>query len=128
MIDTVDEERQALDPKLKAILSPDEEEAKGYLYCAKCSHVIGRADDRIEVNGAFQHRLTNPAGITFDLGCYRDALGSTIAGERQAADSWFAGYLWRYASCAACGEHLGWYFDTSDHFFYGLILDRVQSD
>ena len=128
MIDVIDKERQALDPKLKAILDEEKKEEKGYLYCATCSHVIGRVDDRIEVNGSFQHTLTNPAGITFNLGCFRDALGSALSGERQAADSWFPGFLWRYAACAECSEHLGWYFDNADNYFYGLILNRIQSD
>lgn len=128
MIDVNDKERQALDPKLRAILGEEKRSERDYMYCAKCSHVIGRANDKIEVNGGFQHQLTNPAGITFSLGCFQDALGSSLAGDRHAADSWFPGFLWRYAACAQCSEHLGWYFDNADAFFYGLILDRVQMD
>ena len=113
---------------MREILEREKKDDKGYIYCGICSNVIGRKDDRMEVEGSFQHRLTNPAGITFDLGCFRDALGSTLSGERQAADSWFPGFLWRYAACAECSEHLGWYFDNADAFFYGLILDRIQID
>ena len=133
MIDVVDKERQALDPKLKDLLEHEEEEARDFVYCGTCSTVIGRNSDRIEVTGSHDHRFANPYGFLFHIGCFSEALGCSIAGTPEAADSWFMGYQWRIASCSECQRHLGWYFDrvtpgSESDFFYGLILDRIQHD
>lgn len=125
MVDVFDKERQGLDPKLKDIV---EEADRNFIYCATCSSVIARDFDRTEVGGSHTHRFTNPISIHFHIGCFSQALGCTISGERVAADTWFAGFQWQIASCAECHIHLGWYFDRGDEFFYGLILDRIQND
>jgi len=120
--------REGLDPELEAIVERETRDSGGFVYCAACSSVIARSDDRIEVNGRHQHRCTNPYGFVFDLGCFAEALGCALSGERTAADTWFPGFQWRYASCDQCQRHLGWYFDSEGRYFYGLILDRIQSD
>ena len=120
-----------LDPKLRSIVESTTEDDKDFIFCAQCSHVITRRSERIEVNGSHSHNFTNPHGFAFHVGCFANALGCDISGSPQAADTWFMGYHWRYASCASCNGHLGWYF-TNNHaandFFYGIILDRVQED
>lgn len=126
MVNVVDKERQALDPKLREILEREKAEDKDYLYCGMCSNVITRGADRIEANGSHDHVLTNPHGFEFHLACFSEALGCSISGQRTAADTWFPGFEWRLATCAECQQHLGWYFDKSDQFFYGLIVDRLQ--
>ena len=131
MIDVVDKERQALDPKLQDLLEREEEEARDFIYCGTCSTVIGKNGDRIEVNGSHDHRFTNPYGYLFHIGCFSEALGCSIAGTPEAADSWFMGFQWRIAACGECQRHLGWYFDrvapgAESEFFYGLILERIQ--
>lgn len=130
MIDVLDKERQlrGLDPKLKEIVDDKEDDKGRFVYCAVCSSVIARQADRIEVAGSHDHHFTNPFGIRFHLGCFADALGCAISGERVAADTWFPGYQWRHATCADCQMHLGWYFDRASEFFYGLIIDRIQHD
>ncbi len=116
-----------LDPDLKTADADTTSPGKDFIYCARCSSVIGRVADRTEVNGSFDHHCTNPHGINFHLGCFSQALGCAISGQRMAADSWFPGFRWRLASCEQCQTHLGWYFDRRDtEFFYGLILDRIQ--
>ena len=99
MIDVLDEERQELDPKLKEIVDREPMERRDLLLCANCNHGIARQADRIEVSGSFSHFFTNPYGIEYHVGCYADALGCAIAGERMAADTWFPGFRWRLASC-----------------------------
>ena len=133
MIDVADKERQALDPELKDLLEREEEEARDFIYCSTCSAVIGRQADRIEVNGGHEHSFTNPFGYHFHIGCYGEALGCSISGVPEVAESWFVGFQWRFASCAECRRHLGWYFDrvtpgSESQFFYGLILDRIQHE
>ncbi|MEM7216800.1 MAG: cereblon family protein [Pseudomonadota bacterium] len=126
MVDVLDRP-ETLDPKLRALLD-DEEATEQYVYCAQCSNVLARCDAAIEINGAHTHFCVNPHGIEFDVRCYAQALGCAIAGEPTAADSWFPGYRWRFASCASCQIHLGWLFQGAEHQFYGLINDRIQSD
>lgn len=126
MIDVKDQDRQVLDPKLRDLLDDAQEDPGKLIVCNICSHVVTQETQAIEVQGAHQHRCTNPHGIEFLVDCYGQALGCDISGERHHADSWFAGYQWRIATCAECQQHLGWYFDRADDFFYGLITDRVQ--
>lgn len=124
-MDILDKERQGLDPKLKEMV---EDTDKSFVYCRMCSNVIARSSDRIEINGSHDHRFVNPYNIRFHIGCFAEALGCAISGERVAADTWFPGFQWRHATCGDCGQHLGWYFDRADDYFYGLILNRIQHD
>jgi hypothetical protein len=117
-----------LDPKLKSILSSSEDDDKDFIFCAQCSNVVSRACERIEIAGSHAHFLTNPHGFQFNVGCYGQALGCDISGQPEPADTWFMGYRWCIASCASCRTHLGWYFTSPNHNFYGLILDRIQED
>lgn len=124
------------DPALGAVLDrlkdqqrePEDEDRKRarYLYCAQCSQAVTQPEQAISINGGHQHLCMNPHGFEFDLGCYREALGCAISGEPTHADSWFPGFLWRYAHCADCQQHLGWYFERSDAYFYGLIRERIR--
>ncbi len=127
MIDVIDKERQGLDPALKPVVDDVSAAERDFLHCALCSAVVSRLANAIEVNGSHHHHCVNPHGFEFEVGCFNEALGCSISGERQHADSWFAGFQWRFASCSECQQHLGWYFDREGEYFYGLILDRVQS-
>lgn len=77
------------------------------------------------VNGRHQHAFFNPAGIAFELRCFRQASGAVPCGEPSAEFTWFSGYCWQIALCATCQSHLGWLF-TSDSAFYGLIATRLS--
>lgn len=119
-----------LDPKLRAMLGVDDKDDKNYVFCALCSHVITRVSEKIAVSGKHAHFLSNPHGIEFHVGCFGQALGCDLSGRPEAADSWFMGFLWHYASCSGCHAHMGWYFSqpSSDNAFYGLILDNLQEE
>jgi hypothetical protein len=97
------------------------------LFCGTCRHAITTVDARLSVNGAHQHRCTNPHGLTFDIGCFRDAPGCTVTGQPTAEHTWFPGYRWDIALCAQCHTHLGWRFESPADGFYGLILARLTS-
>ena len=128
MIDVIDKTGQASSTDREASKEKQRQEDKGYVYCATCSAVLASHTDRIEVNGSHDHTCTNPHGFTFHLGCYAQALGCSISGQPMAADTWFAGFQWRLATCSECSVHLGWYFERQEDFFYGLILDRIQQE
>lgn len=97
------------------------------LLCAQCRSLIALEPRRVEMSGSHTHTFTNPAGIVFQIGCFADAPGTTSIGGENSAFSWFPGFVWRIALCAACGEHLGWRFrsESSATHFFGLILDKL---
>lgn len=95
------------------------------IHCRACSHWVTRGRWAIQRGGSFEHRFRNPAGWSFQVGCYAKAPGASAAGQPTAEHSWFAGYLWRYAVCAGCGTHLGWWYLGSDTFA-GLIVTRLR--
>lgn len=133
MSDVIDLERAGLAPGLQDVLERKPEEARDFIYCSACSTVIARQTDRFEVNGSHDHSFVNPYGYQYRIGCFREALGCSISGAPQAADSWFTGFQWQLAACSDCRRHLGWHFERGaspvggDHF-YGLILDRIQHE
>jgi len=99
----------------------------GAIICRACSSVITNRADRIEIQGSHAHRRTNPGGFSYDFGCFSDAPGCAVAGNMSREHTWFAGHAWQVATCAGCGEHLGWLF-TGAASFFGLILARLAED
>ena len=105
----------------------DESGKEKRLFCALCRYPVTHEDERVPVNGRHEHTCTNPAGHTFGIGCFREAPGCGAIGEATEAHTWFKGYAWRIAICAGCEHHLGWRFQASADYFFGLILDRLTS-
>ena len=94
--------------------------------CARCSALVTRAALAVERDGAHEHTFRNPAGYSWTVRCFRDAAGCTADGPLTAEATWFAGYQWRYALCASCGRHLGWWFVGSGPSFVALIVPRIS--
>lgn len=97
------------------------------LFCSACRHPVTHQDERISIQGNHEHRCTNPHGIAYHIGCFRDAGGCVPIGEATAEFTWFAGYAWRIAVCAHCQAHLGWRFQSGGNYFHGLIVARLVS-
>ena len=95
------------------------------IVCRACGFTICHPDDAIPMAGAHRHTFANPHGIVFEIGCFRNAPGCAGVGPATDDFTWFAGYRWRIAICAACHEHLGWRFEGDSDSFHGLILDRL---
>jgi hypothetical protein len=103
-------------------------EEERVLFCATCAFLIAQERQRIAVQGSTEHRFMNPAGFTFHLGCFAEAIGAVVIGPDSHEYPWFAGHAWRYAHCAECGTHLGWHFRAGHQpGFFGLILDRLRA-
>lgn len=96
--------------------------------CRECDAEITTESQRIEIDGSHQHAFFNPHGLLFEIGCFAEAPGTLSAGEPTADFSWFPGFAWNHALCAACGQHLGWRYLSSASGFYGLVLNRLQED
>ena len=96
------------------------------IICKIYKAAITRQEDRVSIQGQHCHTCTNPADITYTIGCFRAAPGCCQIGPASFEHTWFQGYRWQMSVCADCGEHLGWCFNSTD-CFYGLILDRLLS-
>ncbi len=96
------------------------------IYCATCGYMVTRARWRLSMNG-HEHVLFNPAGQVFRVLCYREATGAVDRGVPTDEFSWFKGYLWNFALCRRCGNHLGWRFtgDSEPALFFGLIKGKL---
>jgi len=83
----------------------------------------------------------NPAGYVFHLVLFRDEnrcslLQNVIAvGQPHVAHSWFPSFMWSYAVCRSCGNHLGWRFiprrynsQTSEAFWGIRTTEFLNSD
>ncbi len=104
-----------------------EDHARGprCLACAACRVCITSDAARIEVGGRHEHTFANPFGYVYHIGCFAAAVGLARVGRPSAEFAWFPGYLWQIEPCAACGEHLGWWFQAAARGFHGLILNRL---
>lgn len=118
------------DTLLERLLTTDNDQDKPdhRLLCSACRHPITSTAQRIGVNGAHQHSVTNPHGIEFRIGCFRAASGCIQVGQATDEATWFSGYQWRIALCHHCRTHVGWgYRSAAGTAFFGLILDRLVS-
>ncbi len=122
--DPAGEERNKKQIKARADGKTEKEKR---LFCAACRRPVTHQDERIQVQGGHEHRCTNPHGITYHIGCFREASGCTTMGEATLEYTWFRGYAWRIALCAHCHIHLGWRFESAGENFHGLISDRLTS-
>ena len=102
------------------------DDVENALYCKACGQLVTAKNQAIEVSSSFHHTFFNPAGIVFELGCYKQASGGRRAGPPSSEFSWFPGYLWRFALCSGCQTHLGWHFDSGTDAFWGLILNKLK--
>lgn len=108
------------DEERKERTKPDEA-----IRCKACGLAVTEKDHKIGVNGSHSHTFFNPAGIVYELGCFRKAPGCHIAGEASSEFTWFVGHVWRFALCRRCNCHLGWLFEQGENSFYGLILTNL---
>ena len=73
----------------------------------------------------------NPHGYLHQVLTVREAFNINLYGQREPADSWFPGYLWRFCICMHCGAHVGWSYHLpkeSQYDFVGLRRDAIVKD
>ena len=87
---------------------------------------MARRADAERRQGAHAHCFVNPHGQVFEIGCFARAPGCRALGPATTDWTWFPGWAWQVALCAACGRHLGWCYRRQGGRFFGLILDRLR--
>ena len=110
---------------------PDPDSISGedrQLLCRTCRSPITSESELISIEGSRLHHRTNPNGIKFEFGCFREAPGAVARGQPTSEFSWFSGYVWSYSMCRGCDSHLGWHFEGKEPSFHGLILDQLTSE
>ena len=123
---------KSLQEKLQLAVAEEREqelllgEMEPFILCRVCGNRISTLDAIIVVNGQHRHTCTNPAGITFEIGCFSSAPGCLIYGIPTYEYTWFEGYSWSLAFCSRCATHLGWYYQSEEEGFFGLILNRLR--
>ena len=98
------------------------------LLCGLCGYYITSRDRALEKSGIRVHVFTNPAGMTFRIGCFSSAPGCVTAGAPTEEYTWFPGYSWSFALCGSCMTHLGWFYESGSDGFYGLILANLAEE
>ena len=108
----------------------DEQEKEPYgdekILCRQCMQVITSPAERMQVQSSHCHTFSNPAGLLFQIGCFRRVKGCVDASPPETQWSWFRGYAWQVVLCSACASHLGWRYTGPQDGFYGLILSRLM--
>jgi hypothetical protein len=99
-----------------------------HLVCVQCRNIVTEPAARTEVQGSHKHTFANPHGFVFHIACFSPAPGVRPAGAPSLAFPWFTGFTWQVDLCAQCGIHLGWFFQSSDRSFHGLITDRLVEE
>jgi hypothetical protein len=95
------------------------------LLCSRCRTVVTGRQHTASINDSHIHTFFNPAGLVYEIACFRQARGCALHGRPTDEFSWFAGCTWQYAVCTTCQVHLGWFFSAPDDSFYGLITSRL---
>ena len=101
----------------------EKEQQKGLL-CRICHLLITSSRESLEKDGKHLHTFFNPAGIVYEIGCFRQAQGCLAFGAPSGEFAWFGGYSWQVVYCRSCQQHLGWRFSGEDQFF-GLIVNKL---
>ncbi len=97
-----------------------------HIICKNCSNLVTTIECTIAVNGQHKNTFTNPAGVTYQIGCFSQADGSIVYGVPTVEFTWFGGFSWTYAFYSKCLAHLGWFYQSGSESFFGLILDRLR--
>ena len=103
----------------------DETDEENFLICKICSHIITSQSSIISIYGHHTHIFSNPQGIVYEIGCFSFAQGCRNVSTPTLDYTWFPGFSWSIAICANCQTHLGWFYQSQDSSFFGLILDSL---
>jgi hypothetical protein len=111
---------------------PEKEEDEDEVFvCARCETEISSRRQLFAIRAAsYVQVFPNPYGHMKVIYTFRDAKGVQLSGAPTGEFTWFHGYTWRIAYCAACSAHLGWLFEGAAEeppAFYGLLKESLAA-
>lgn len=123
-------EKQPEQPGSPESIPADESDTKveRAVLCRSCRTAVTRLSQKISVNGKHLHTFFNPAGIVYEIYCFSKAPGCITHGKPTDEFTWFTGYTWEYSICGTCHDHLGWFYNSSERSFFGLINSKLIFD
>lgn len=111
--------------RLKPKDETETEKERNPILCKACRNEVTASEHSTTVNGRHEHAFVNPAGIPYRIGCFTDAYGCIVYGIPTYEFTWFVGFNWCFCSCASCSTQLGWYYQSGEGNFFGLILNHL---
>lgn len=114
-----------LEQTIQETLEQDQDKDKRIIICRFCQHPITEHAAKQPINGKHRHIFTNPHGFIFEIGCFAYAPGCYQEGIPTLEYTWFNGYSWNFSACKNCKTHLGWFYQSGEQSFHGLILNRL---
>lgn len=111
--------------------APDQEPEEEHVFvCRRCETEIASRRQLFAMRAAsYVQVFPNPYGHMKVIYTLRDARAVHAGGAPTSEFTWFHGYTWRIAYCGACGNHLGWLFESFEggepSTFYGLLKDEL---
>lgn len=96
-----------------------------FILCANCGNPVTTSGSITTVDGKHIHKFRNPSGLMFEIGCFSSADGCAVLEDSTTDATWFEGFSWSVSLCANCFSHLGWFYESGDNIFFGLILDNI---
>ena len=98
--------------------------------CAQCGNEITQSSLRVAVGGAHRHHMARSFGTDQEYGCFSLAPGCAVhsALKHLAWGQGLAEGSWHMATCAECGNHMGWHHRSPDgQEFFLLILENLRA-
>ncbi|TVU20542.1 hypothetical protein EJB05_36755 [Eragrostis curvula] len=102
--------------------------------CRDCQSLIAKRSDMVVMStdgplGAY----VNPYGCVHETITVSNATGLALTGSPSTVHSWFPGYSWTIAHCAACESHIGWLFRATKknlrpRSFWGIRSSQIADD
>ncbi|CAM0882767.1 unnamed protein product [Alopecurus aequalis] len=102
--------------------------------CKNCLALIARRGDRVAMSsddpvGAY----VKPYDSAQEVIPVHNASGLALQGNPSDTHSWFPGYTWTIALCAACESNIGWLFRADKRnllpkSFWGIRSSRISDD
>lgn len=109
-------------------------ESMDQLRCQQCLDIKARRSDMLvmSADGPIS-AYVNAHGYVHETLTLQRASGLVLAGQPQTANSWFPGYAWVLAECAACTAHMGWRFtavckETRPKAFWGIRRSQLADN
>jgi len=102
--------------------------------CRNCqSHIAKRSDMAVMSTDGPLGAYVNPHGCVHETITVSNATGLALTGSPSTVHSWFPGYSWTIASCAACESHIGWLFRATKknlrpRSFWGIRSSQIADD